>query len=299
VTRERVASAPGRVNLLGEHVDHQGGTVLPVALQWRTTVTYTPGDAWEFSSEGHDDTDWHKYAHAIVAELGEAGVAPEPGRVEIASNVPEARGLSSSAALEVAIAGALSDLPPMELARLCRRAEQDGVGVPCGLMDQAVASCAIAGHAMALDCSDGTFFHVALPDDVMFLVFDLGLTRRLDETPYAQRQAEAGQPGTDAHRHVQEEMERVRLGIEALDQADVDAFGELMFESHASLRDLYRCSHPALDQLVDQLYEVRGVYGARMVGGGWGGCVLALTELGMELDGAQRVLSDDGLVRME
>jgi galactokinase len=269
----RLASAPGRVNLLGEHVDHQGGTVLPVAVNLRTTVTYTPGDAWAFRSEEHeDDGDWTRYVRAVLDVLAAEGHDLLPGRLDIASRVPEGRGLASSAALEIAVAGAVCDAMPFDLMRLCRRAENEHVGVPCGLMDQAVAACAISGHAMALDCSDGTFFHLPLP--------------------------EAAEPGTAAARHVAEENARVARGIELLDKGDAEAFGDLMFESHASLRDLYRCSLPALDDLVDQLARVRGVYGARLMGAGWGGCVVALVEPGVRLEGGQLLVSDDGLYRM-
>ncbi len=300
----RVASAPGRINLLGEHVDHQGGTVLPLAIQWRTTATYTPGapgDRWTFVSEGHDDDEsWTAYARGVVASLAQAGVEPAPGRVEIKSALPEARGLSSSAALEVAIAGALdSTMAPMQLAEVCRRAEHEHVGVPCGLMDQAVAACAIGGHVMALDCSDATFYLLAMPDELELHLFDLGLPRRLGDTPYAERQAEARTPGTAAHRHVVEERARVEQGIACLDNNDARGLGELVSECHASLRDLYRCSLPAADALVDQLLDVRAVYGARLIGAGWGGCVLALTEPGAELQGSQRVVADDGLIRLE
>ena len=108
-------------------------------------------------SSGHDeDGDWTRYVRAVIAALDEAGLAPKPGRIEIESTVPEARGLASSAALEVAVAGALSELAPLELAQLCRRAENEKVGVPCGLMDQALAACAIAGNVLVLDCADET-----------------------------------------------------------------------------------------------------------------------------------------------
>lgn len=294
----RLASAPGRVNLLGEHVDHQGGTVLPVAVNLRTTVTYTPGDAWTFASEEHEDGgDWTRYVRAVLDVLAAEGHDLVPGSLEITSRVPEGRGLASSAALEVAVAGAVSDAMPFDLMHLCRRAENERVGVPCGLMDQAVAACAIAGHAMALDCSDGTFFHLPLPEAEL-LLFDSGIARTLADTPYAERRAEAEEPGTDAARHVADENARVARGIELLDKGDAEAFGDLMFESHASLRDLYRCSLPALDELVDQLARVRGVYGARLMGAGWGGCVVALVEPGLRLEGGQLLVSDDGLYRM-
>jgi len=295
----RFASAPARVTLLGEHVDHQGGTVLPVAVNLRTGVQYTPQDEWSFSSEGHDaGGDWIRYVDGVLRVLADAGVALEPGQVRIRSTVPEGKGLSSSAALEVAVAGAVCDLPALELARLCRKAEQEMVGVPCGLMDQATSACAIGGNVFALDCAAETFFHVPIEHAVLLLV-DPELPRRVGETPYAQRQKEAATEGTDAHRHVVEEMERVDEGIRRLDAQDLRGFGALMTESHESLRDLYRCSHPTLDSIVHEIIRVPGVFGAKLCGAGWGGCVVALAEVGTQLDGTQLLVPDDGLYRME
>jgi galactokinase len=294
----RVASAPARINLLGEHVDHQGGTVLPVAVNLRTTVTYTPGDAWSIHSEDHtSDGNWVRYVEGVIDALADAGHAPRPGRIEIASTAPEGRGLGSSAALEVAVAGALSDVPPLELARLCHKAENEKVGVPCGIMDQFTAACAIAGHVMVLDCADERFFHVPLPP-VEMLLFDPGLVRRLADTRYAERREEAATPGTPAAQHVADEKARVQRGIEMLDAGDIEEFGALLYESHASLRDLYRCTHPVLDDYVDELSRVPHVYGARMIGGGWGGTVLALAKPGTRLDDAQPLQSAPALTRL-
>jgi galactokinase len=299
VTEPRFASAPARVTLLGEHVDHQGATVLPVAVNLRTQVRYTPGSDWSFESKDHEaDGDWVRYVRGVIDVLVEEGLAPTPGALAIESTVPEGKGLASSAALEVAVAGALCDLPALELARVCRRAESEKVGVPCGFMDQGVISCAIAANVCALDCADETFFHLPIRDVVMLLV-DPGLPRRVQDTPYAERLEEAAREGTDAHRHVVEETERVAEGIRLLDAKNVRAFGELMTESHRSLRDLYRCSHPTLDEIVEGIIRVPGVYGAKLVGAGWGGCVVALAEVGTQLDGTQLLVSDDGLYRME
>ncbi|MHC4550835.1 MAG: galactokinase [Planctomycetota bacterium] len=295
----RIASAPARINLLGEHVDHQGGTVLPVAVDRRTTVTYTPGAAWSFSSRDHEERGpWLRYVEGVIEVLADAGHRPQPGRLEIDSAIPEGRGLSSSAALEVAVAGALCDAAPLDLARLCRQAENEKVGVPCGIMDQLTAACAIAGHVLVLDCAEESFFHLPLPD-VELRVFDFGLARHLADTPYAERRAEAAAPDTPAARHVAAEKERVRQGIEMLDTGDIESFGRLLYESHASLRDLYRCSHPVLDDCVERLRATPGVHGARMVGGGWGGCVLAVVAPGTQLEDGAALCSDDGLDRLE
>lgn len=290
----RVSSAPGRVNLLGEHVDHQGGVVLPVAIHLRTTVRYTPGEAWEFASDGHESGGaWERYVRAVIEEVGEAG---EPGRLEITSTVPEGAGLASSAALEVAVAGAISDLPSLELAQLCRRAENQRVGVPCGLMDQVASACAIARHALVLDCSTETFFHLPLPEMEM-LLFDTGMRRALADTAYAERVKEAATPGTPAARHVAEERARVDRAIECLDKGDAKGLGGLMVACHASLRHLYRCSFEEADDLVERLALTPGVLGARLIGAGWGGCVLALVERGTRLQGGTVLVSDDGLAQ--
>ncbi len=295
----RLSSAPGRVNLLGEHVDHQGGTVLPVAIHLRTTVRFTPGEAWDITSEGHEPLGpWERYVRAVIEELGEAPEPPSPGRLEITSTVPEGAGLASSAALEVAVAGALSELPSLELARLCRRAENRRVGVPCGLMDQVAAACAIARHALVLDCSTETFFHLPLPEMEM-LLFDTGVRRGLGDTPYAERVKEAATPGTPAARHVAEERARVDRAIECLDKGDAKGLGGLMVECHASLRDLYRCSFEEADDLVKRLAVTPGILGARLVGAGWGGSVLALVERGTRLQGGTVIVSDDGLTVRE
>jgi galactokinase len=295
----RSASAPARINLLGEHVDHQGGTVLPVAINLRTTVTYTPAESWSIRSEDHaPDGSWQAYVQGVIDVLTTAGHESRPGTIEIASTIPEGRGLSSSAALEVAVAGALCDAPPFDLAHLCHQAETEKVGVPCGIMDQFTAACAIAGHVMVLDCAAERFFHLPLPP-VELLLFDPGLVRRLADTPCAERRQEAETRGTPAAKHVAEEQARVERGIELLDAGDIQAFGALLYESHFSLRDQYRCSHPLLDDYVSQLSRVPDVYGARMIGGGWGGAVLALAEPGTRLEGAQNVISDDALTRIE
>jgi galactokinase len=164
-------------------------------------------------------------------------------------------------------------------------------------MDQMTAACAIAGHLLVLDCSEASFFHLPLPD-VEILLIDSGVERRLDNTPYAERRKEAERSGTPAAQHVENEMARVRRGIERIDAGDAAGFGALLFESHDSLRDLYRCSHPALDTIVDSLRGRSGIYGARLTGAGWGGCVVALAEPGLVPEGTVRLASDDGLSRL-
>jgi galactokinase len=151
---------------------------------------------------------------------------------------------------------------------------------------------------MVLDCADETFFHLPLPE-MELLLFDPGIRRDLADTPYAERRAEAGRRGSGAALHVEGERARVERGVRLLEESDAEGFGRLLLESHASLRDLYRCSHPALDGLVERLAVTPGVFGARMMGAGWGGCVIALAERGTRLEGATNLVPDDGLGLLE
>jgi len=294
--RARVASAPGRVNLLGEHLDRQGGTVLPVAIALRTTVRHLPGGAWDFRTDGAVDASWTRYPRAVVAALEAAGELPVPGRVEIKSDLPCGRGLGSSAALGLALASALSDRDPFSLALLCRRAENEGVGVACGLMDQAASACARAGQILVLDCAAETYRLLPLPDVELF-VFDSGIERTLASTPYTDRLQEAARRGTPAARHLAEEKARVAEGIALLERGEIARFGNRLYDSHASLRDGYRCSHPRLDAFVERCRSLPGVLGARLTGAGWGGCCVALVRPGTDVPGARRLATADGVRR--
>ena len=259
-------SAPGRVNLIGEHTDYAGGLVLPVAIDRFATVTGHRAETFEVESE---------LAAAVAAELG-LDVGFE-GRIE--STIPAGAGLASSAAVEVAVAGALCEaagvrLEPLELAERCRRAEERATGVPCGLMDQAAAVLGRAGHALLLDCGDLSYEHIELPE-VELVVLDSGIRRRLEDGRYAQRRAEveAGEPARV--RHVETENERVRAAVDALRSGDLPELGRILVAGHESLRDDFEVSLPELDALVEAAVAA-GAYGARLTGAGFGGCVLAL-----------------------
>jgi galactokinase len=212
-------------------------------------------------------------------------------------------GLSSSAALEVAVALALGFRgTPLELAELCRVAEHRATGVPCGLMDQWTSAAGIAGHALLLDFTAETLSPVAVPDDVVVVVVPSGQTRSLTTSAYRERAEETAAaarevgPLADARlddlvtiddpvvrrraRHVITENARVLAFAEALGRADVVAAGHLMDESHRSLRDDYEVSTPRLDDLVASLQAQPGVLGARLTGAGFGGCAVALVEAG-------------------
>ncbi len=241
---------------------------------------------------------WGRYVAGVVRALAGAGRAPVGVDAALSSTVPLASGLSSSAALEVAIALALTDaagfaLPATELARACQRGEHLGTGVPSGVMDQLVALRGRAGHALLIDCRTLAAEPIALPDALAVLVMHSGLPRTLAGTAYAERRAEgervAARLGVTAlrdasleavrdeprARHVVTENQRVLQFADALRAGDAARLGSLLLASHASLRDDYEVSTPELDLAVDLLVE-HGAIGARLTGAGFGGCVVAL-----------------------
>lgn len=312
------AWAPGRVNLMGGHSDYTGGLVLPMAIDLGTTVTgRRGGDEVRLRSTSEPDEAvvavevrdpaavepaWARYVAGVVVATG-----LRRGFVgEVETTIPIGTGLSSSAALEVAVAlalGAGGDRPA--LAEVLRRAEHLASGVPCGVMDQLASLCGRAGHAVLVDCHTLAISYVAVPDDAEIVVVDSGQRRRLSDVPYAARRDETvaaaerlggmGSPRyaslADAEavddpvlrrraRHVVTENERVREMCAALVAGDLRAAGDVMTRSHASLRDDQEVTTPALDALVERLTAMPGVHGARLTGGGWGGCVVALCDRG-------------------
>lgn len=311
--------APGRVNLIGDHTDYTGGLVLPMAIDRYTMITFTRGgDHVQLTSADEpaavhlplaiDDPAavqpaWGRYVAAVIAE-----VHPAVGLTgHVATDIPIGAGLSSSAALEVAAALALGfDGPPVELAQLCRRAEHAASGVPCGIMDQLVIAAAVRDHALLIDCHTLERTPVPIPVDAEVVV-QFVAHRTLEGSPYADRvaqcaaaEAEIGplrlatpelaatitDPVVRARAlHVTSENRRVLAFVEAMRAGDLAAAGALMVHSHHSLRDLYQCSTPAMDAAVDALCATPGVYGARMTGGGFGGCVVALVQPGALREG--------------
>jgi galactokinase len=315
----RATWAPGRVNLIGEHTDYSGGLALPAAIELGVTVEiddvapavtltshrFGPAEPFAADGGGSPAAGWARYAQAVATELAAAG-RPAVGLAgTVSSDLPAGAGLSSSAALEVAVALALCavadfELEPLELALACQRAELRAVGVPCGILDQAGSVLGRRGAAILLDC--GTLEHrvVPVPAYAGLAVFESGVERQLEGSGYATRRSEleralrlvgaerstevglADLDGLDSLslrrlRHVVTENERVRRFAAALEAGDLPAAGRLLSESHASLRDDYEVSTAELDELV-RLAEDAGAYGARLVGGGFGGSVLALTE---------------------
>jgi galactokinase len=282
------AFAPGRANLIGEHTDYNDGLALPFAIQLGVKVT---GDRSQVT--GADSA----YIRGVVAELG----LPEETGVEIASDLPQGGGLSSSAALTLAAAlalGASAD-DPLALARLGKRVENDHAGAQTGLLDQLAILLGREGHAVRIDFRSLTWRRVPLDlGDWSLAVLDSGASHAHAEGGYNDRRRECREaaatldvdslrdatidaarelpvPLGDRVRHVIEENARVDAAVAALERGDMAALGALLDASHASLRDLYDASVPEVEATVERAKQA-GAAGARMMGGGFGGVVLAL-----------------------
>jgi len=315
---ERIETrAPGRVNLIGDHTDYTGGLALPLAIDRQIVVRGFERDEplLTLTSDqdptpasiplpvvGIADTEppWARRVAAIAAELGrERGFA---GSIE--STVPIGAGLSSSGALGVALAlalGASAGHSRLEVALLCQRAQQAATGVPAGVLDEMASLHGLDGHAVLLDCHDLTVEPVPLPEEAQVVVKYVS-HRTVAGSPYSDRVAachaaeevigplrlartEDLSSLTDPvllarARHVITENERVRQCVEALRGGDLVTVGRLMTASHVSLRDDYEVSTPDLDAAVETLNSTPGVYGARLTGAGFGGCVIALAAPG-------------------
>jgi galactokinase len=326
-----VARAPGRANIIGEHTDYNDGFALPIALEAATYVLgVRVGDVLELRSlqepgtvvvdlttgEG-PDRGWGRYATAVVRALSAGGIGVSGFRGVLHSEVPQGSGLSSSAALEVALALAVAADPPgvVELAQLCRRAENDYVGVQSGIMDQLACAGGIAGHALLIDCRSNALEPVAFPDGVTVLVVDSMIRRALGDSAYNERReqcrAAARALGVaslrDADldrledvddgdvifrraRHVITENARVGDTVAALRGGDLTRLGSLFEASHRSLARDYEVSTPELDRLVDIAFETDGVAGARLTGAGFGGCVVSLVRSDRARDAAAEIV---------
>jgi galactokinase len=325
---EGVWAAPGRVNLIGEHTDYNDGFVLPAAIDRLVLVaagrraggrlrlwslqTGPPADL-ELAGIGPGKVGgWAAYPAGVAWALGQAGVELAGADLVVDGDVPAGSGLSSSAALECATATALADLggaglDRVALAGLARRAENEVVGVPSGVMDQMVSMLGRAGHALFLDTRSLGTEQVPLPLEaagLCLLVIDTRAGHRLVDGAYADRRAACeaaaavlgvpalrdatpaqveqhatalGDPGRRRARHVVTENARVLAAVELLRAGDLDRLGPLLAASHASLRDDYEVSSPELDTAVEAAVAA-GAVGARMTGAGFGGSAIALVE---------------------
>ena len=321
------ARAPGRVELLGNHTDYNDGVVLSAAINFAVTVqgqarsdgcatvqsTYSQEPVREPLSQlrkQSGEASWANYPFGVASCLQAAGYPIEGFEMSVSADLPLGAGLSSSAALEVATACFLMkvfslQIPPLEVAKLCRRAENDFVGVNCGLLDQVSSIFGKRGQAIYLDCRSEQVENIPFPSQTELLVFHTGIEHRLVGGEYNERRercfAAARALGVPALRdvsvarleasraqldplvyrraaHVVGENERVLAGIDHLRHGDGAAFGALMFASHESSRLNFENSTPELDVLVDLARAEPGVLGSRLTGGGFGGATISLVE---------------------
>jgi galactokinase len=330
--REAQATAPGRVNLIGEHTDYHDGYVMPSAVPQHTTATVTPRQdtnvvvssncmpdvvEYELGRErrrGH----WSDYVQGVTWVLAKSGFPPQGCEVHLESNVPLGSGLSSSAALLVALLKALrfaleATIDDVRIARMAQRAEVEFVGAPVGIMDQMACSLATERGALFLDTRSLSFERIEFPAALELAVIDSGIAHQHAGGDYVTRRQESEEAarwlGVDKlrdtsvdaldrmgempdllarrARHVITENARVLRARDALQRGDLDALGELFSASHASLRDDYQVSIPEVDVLVAAADAQPGVYGARMTGGGFGGAIVVATQTGRAREAAQ------------
>jgi galactokinase len=345
-----VSRAPGRVNLIGEHTDYNDGFVMPAALEFATlTAASQRSDRWlrvysmimdetrEFDLDSPPEGptgDWSDYILGVALMLERSGRNLAGADLIVWSDVPIGAGLSSSAALEVSCAHALlteSGLPfePIEIAQLCQRAENDFVGMRCGVMDQYIACCGVAGHALLIDCRSLASRHVAIAPNLRLLVANSGvrhqhaggeynlrreaceegvrlLSRYLgpiqalrDVTPQQLESKRRKLPELIYRRcrHIVTENARVLEAERALETGDFVACGRAMNASHLSMRDDFEITCPEVDMLAGLAQHVKGVYGSRMTGGGFGGCTISLLEE-WAIDKASQMLTDGYRIAM-
>ncbi len=332
-----VARAPGRVNLLGEHVDYNGGFVLPAAIDRSTYVAFSLNRsdlmqlrALDFDQRAAFSPDnlkarkgldgaplpgWATYPAGVAWALSENGQSVEGMQAVIASDVPRGAGLSSSASVELAFAIAWMalggwTLPRPDLAVLCQRAENQYVGVNCGIMDQFASACGAKDRLLLLDCRSLEYRLLKLPEGVDIIIADTTVRHSHTTSAYNDRRAACEEavrilqgllPGITSlrdvslddfnrlspslppeierrARHVVEEIARTLHAVKLLESGDLPGFGLAMNASHASLRDLYEVSCPEADVMAAIAQSLDGCYGARITGGGFGGCTVNLVS---------------------
>jgi galactokinase len=323
--------APGRVNLIGEHTDYNDGFVLPAAIEFYCWVAAAPrtdrklvlhSENFKETVEANLDSisaagkkHWTNYPLGVAWALGNAGKPLRGANVFISGDVPIGSGLSSSAAIEVAVGLALLGqsgyaIDRLVLAKLCQEAENEFVGMRCGIMDQFVSCFGRASHALLLDCRSLKFELVKLPPGIQLVICNTMVKHELGTSEYNVRRAQCEEgvrmlrtvlpevralrdvtlTQLEEHhqlltplvyarcRHVVTENARVLSAVRALEHGDIRGLGTLMRGSHHSLRDEYEVSCPELDLITEIATDQPGVIGARMTGGGFGGCTINLVE---------------------
>ncbi len=320
-----IVRSPGRVNLIGEHTDYNDGFVLPLAIDRAIWIALRPRDdrrvvvhsinydqTGEFALEAITDekAGWIEYLKGTAWSLQESGHELAGWEGVLAGDVPMGAGLAASAALELATARAFAAVNDLDwdaagMARLAQRAENQWIGVNCGIMDQLIAAAGRAGHALLIDCRSLATRPVPFPVGVAVVVLDTSTRRGLVDSAYNERrrqcesaadffkvralrdvgldlfqQSAAGLDETAQRRalHVITENDRTLQAVEAMHRGEVSALGVLMNKSHESLRDDYEVSSDALNAMVECAQAHDACYGARMTGAGFGGCAVALID---------------------
>ena len=326
--------APGRVNLIGEHTDYNGGFVLPMAIDRSVQIAAGPNmsqsvvvhsidykecDRFELADIQPDDKRWSNYLRGVVKVMIESGIEIQGFDAVVTGDIPQGAGLSSSAAFEVAVAFLLdalsnSRLEKTALALFAQRAENEFVGVQCGIMDQFASALAQVDSCLLLDCRSLEFNSIPLnleTSAASIVVTNSGVQRGLVDSAYNIRRQQCNEGAAAMQqilrrpigslrdvslselnsnmdklspivakrcRHVISENRRVIEAAEALKSVELPRFGELMDGSHVSLRDDFEVSCPQVDLLVQLSRSHRGCFGSRMTGGGFGGCIVSLME---------------------
>jgi galactokinase len=332
----RLFQAPGRINIIGEHTDYSDGLVLPAAIDRRCVVAArqrTDRRLRIYAADRDEAVDldiealkpqksWSDYLAGVAVVLGAEGLPVAGADLLVTSAVPEGAGVSSSAALEVAAAHALLGLigqtvPGPRLAQWAQRAENEFVGVPCGVMDQFASANGVAGSALFLDCRTLEARPAPLPGDARFLLVDSMVRHALVDGAYADRRGELEaaarvlgvktlreaedfaperiaalpEPLGRRARHVLSENARVRAAVDAMAANDLEALGALMSKAHVSMRDDLEASAPEVDALQTIAAATPGVLGARIMGGGFGGSVIILVRA-KNADGVMAAVKD-------
>nr|MBC8260131.1 galactokinase [SAR324 cluster bacterium] len=328
---EHLIRAPGRVNLIGDHTDYSGGFVMPVALEqavWLAlrpredqrvvlhSLDYVETTELNLSKSLEKGKGWQEYLKGISWVLQETGWQLSGWEGVVTGDIPQGAGLSSSAALEMACLRAFAEVSviywnPQTAAKLAQRAETEWVGVSCGIMDQLISACGIAGHALLIDCQNLDIKPVKLPTGLKIIILDTKSRRGLVDSLYNERfsqcldasaifgksllrevsltelEAKSSLLSPLLYRralHVISENKRVRHAAKAMNNNDLELVGQLMQESHLSLRDNFEVSSSALDLMVEHALSAPGCLGARMTGAGFGGCAVAVVKTELEND---------------
>ena len=312
-------SAPGRVNLIGDHTDYIGGLVMPMTIDAFTTVIGQANTSSVWNLVSHDESEpisialpiidphlvypaWGRYVAGVLFEFNKIGCEVPGFSGEISTTIPIGSGLSSSAALEIAIARIAISISKIEMsetdiALLCQRAEQNASGVPCGIMDQLCIAVGRPNTATLIDCHTLEVQHIAMPDEIEVVTRFIS-QRTLAGSEYSDRVTDCvdiekligplrlasisdakninDQRLYHRARHVITENQRVRDFASALSQKDFSTAGELMVASHASLVNDYETSNEEMDRAVQAMMSEPGFLGARMTGGGFGGCIVGI-----------------------